>query len=122
VVEDQAAGQGAVVVAHLEAGRLAVPACGNQVAQGAAELAGERVRAADPEQAVAEAVLVGLVAAPEGPEPAAERREERARVADPERAVVAAEVVVAGSAVAAEGPELVAERRGELKAPGLENG
>jgi hypothetical protein len=113
VVEDQAAGQGAVVVAHLEAGRLAVPACGNQVAQGAAELAGERVRVADPEQA-AEAVLVGSVAAPEGREPAAELAGERARVA--------AEVVVAGSAVAAEGPELVAERRGELKAPGLENG
>jgi hypothetical protein len=74
-------------------------------------LAGEPVREADPEQAVAEAVLVGSAAAPEGLEPAAERREERARVADPEQA-----------AVAEEEPELVAERRGELKAPGQEDG
>jgi hypothetical protein len=127
-VEDQVAGPGAVAVVRLEAGRLAVPVCGNPVVRGAAELAAEQVQVAEPavvapeglepaaerreERArVAEAVLVGPAVAPEGLEPAAERREERAQVADPEQA-----------AVAEEEPELVAERRGELKAPGLENG
>ena len=57
VVEDQ--GAEALVAAepeavvHLEAGRLAVPACGNLEAQGAAELAGERAPVAEVEQAVA---------------------------------------------------------------------
>jgi hypothetical protein len=94
VVADQAAGQGVVAVARLEVGRLAVPVCGNLVARGAAELAGERVQVAEPEQAV----VVALVMAVES---------------------VAAEAVVAGPA---EGPEPAAERRGELKVPGLENG
>jgi hypothetical protein len=101
-VEDPVEGPGVVAVARLEAGRLAVPVCGNPVARGAAELAGERVQ-------VAEVVRVGPAVAPEALEPAAERREERARVVDPLQVVVAV-----GSAVA--------ERRGELKAPGLENG
>ena len=72
VVEDQAAAPGAVAVVRREAGRLAVPVCGNLVARGAAELAGERVQ-------VAEAVVVELVmavesvaAGAEGPEPAEE--------------------------------------------------
>jgi len=33
---------------RLEAGRLAVPVCGNLVPRGAAELAGERVQVAEP--------------------------------------------------------------------------
>jgi len=81
VVEDPAAGPGAVAVVRPEAGRLAVPVCGNLVVRGAAELAGERVQVAEPEQAVvvAEAVVVELVmavesvaAGAEGPEPAEE--------------------------------------------------
>ena len=104
-VEGLAAGPGVVVaVVRLEAGRLAVPVCGNLVPRGAAELAGEQVQVAEP-------VVVGPVVAPAGLELAAERREERARVADPEQA-----------AVAEEEPELVAERREGLKAPGQENG
>ena len=132
-VEGLAAGPGVVVgVVRLEAGRLAVPVCGNLVPRGAAELAGERVQVAEPvvvgpavapeglEPAAerrgergqaAEPVVVGPAVAPEGPELVAERREERARVADPEQA-----------AVAEEEPELVAERREGLKAPGQENG
>jgi hypothetical protein len=89
-VEDQVAG--AVAAVRLEAGRLAVPVCGNLAPRGAVE----RVQVAEP-------VEVGPAVAPEGLQPAAERPEERA-------------------AVSAEGPELVAERRAELKAPGLENG
>jgi hypothetical protein len=75
VVEDPAAGPGAVAVVRPEAGRLAVPVCGNLVVRGAAEVAGERVQ-------VAEAVVVELVmavesvaaeaAGAEGPEPADE--------------------------------------------------
>jgi len=58
VVEDQAAGElvvaeqaGAVARVRPEAGRLAVPACGNPVAREAGELAGERVQVAEAEQA-----------------------------------------------------------------------
>jgi len=48
-VEGLAAGPGVVVaVVRLEAGRLAVPVCGNLVPRGAAELAGERVQVAEP--------------------------------------------------------------------------
>jgi hypothetical protein len=84
VVEDQAAGPGAAAVVRLEAGRLAVPACGNLVAQVAAELAGERVQAAEPERAVVaelamavqsvagSAVDLEVAAGAEGPEPAEE--------------------------------------------------
>ena len=84
-----------------EAGRLAVPVCGNLVARGAAESGEERVQ-------VAEAVLVELVMAVES---------------------VAAEAVVAGSAVdlevaaGAEGPEPAEELELQvLKARHLENG
>jgi hypothetical protein len=78
-VEALAAGPGVVVaVVRLEAGRLAVLVCGNLVPRGAAELAGERVQVAEPQQAVvvAEAVLVEPAVAPEGLEPAAEQRGE----------------------------------------------
>ncbi len=48
-VEALAAGPGVVVaVVRLEAGRLAVPVCGNLVPRGAAELAGEQVQVAEP--------------------------------------------------------------------------
>jgi len=47
-VEGLAAGPGVVAVVRLEAGRLAVPVCGNLVPRGAAELAGERVQVAEP--------------------------------------------------------------------------
>ena len=123
-VEDQVAGPGAVAVVRLEAGRLAVPVCGNPVARGAAELAAEQVQVAEP-------VVVGPAVAPEGLEPAAERREERARVAEavlvgpavaPEGLEPAAERRAERARVAEAEPELVAERRAELKAPGLENG
>ena len=60
VVEDQAAEELRAVepeaVVRLEAGRLAIPACGNLVAREAVELAGARaqVAEAEPEQAVVE--------------------------------------------------------------------
>jgi len=80
VVEDQAAGPEAVAAVRLEAGRLAVPVCGNLVARGAAVLAGERAQVAEPERAVVAAVAELVMAvesvAAEGPEPAAERRGE----------------------------------------------
>lgn len=60
-VEDQAAGPEAVAAVRLEAGRLAVPVCGNLVARGAA---------------VVELVMAVESVAAEGPEPAAERRGE----------------------------------------------
>ena len=73
MVEDQAAGPEAVAALRLEAGRLAVPVCGNLVARGAAVVA-------EPELAVVAAVgeLVMAVesVAVEGREPAAERRGE----------------------------------------------
>jgi hypothetical protein len=77
VVEDQAAGPEAVAAVRLEAGRLAVPVCGNLVARGAAVVAGERAQVAEPERAaVVELVMAVESVAAEGKEPAAERRGE----------------------------------------------
>jgi hypothetical protein len=75
-VEDQAAGLGAVAAVRLEAGRLAVPVCGNLVARGA----GERAQVAEAVELVmaVESVAAGsavdseVAAGAEGPEPAEE--------------------------------------------------